>query len=727
MPVVDGQVQPPIPPFAASRATAWSEPVPRRRPAPSAWADPLGVLPGAGRATSERAAALSIGSVGDLLEHIPVRYERYEDARPVAAVTPGSEATVRVRLRSIGVVRTRRRNLRIVRAQAFDETGPIVAIWFNQEHLARLLQPGDELLLRGRVEPGMPRQITVKAHEVVGDASSDGLHTTGLVPTYPGTEGLPARRIRELVDSARPWLAAAPERLPAWMRIRLRFPSAADALGSLHAPLRATDIAAARGRLAFEELLVIQLGLALIRRAAANGPSARVLAPTGALSNAVRDALPFALTAEQRRVSGEIARDLARSQPMRRLLQGDVGSGKTIVAALALCQAVEAGAQGALLVPTETLAEQHIRTLDELFRPTDCHPVLITGRIGAGERARRELLVSSGTARVVVGTQALLTEGVRFADLGVVVVDEQHRFGVEQRQLLAERARSGTSGPAHILFMTATPIPRTLALTAFGDLRVSTLRGKPPGRRDVATEWVRERDREDAFAAIRSELRAGRQAYVICPLVDGSESGLEARAAVSEAERLAAGPFAAFRVGLAHGAQGAGERRHVMGEFAAGRLDVLVATTVVEVGVDVPNATVIVIEGGDRFGLAQLHQLRGRVGRGLHPGRCLIFADPTTDDAVRRLEAITQEQDGFRLSELDLEIRGGGTVMGLRQSGATDLRFARLGRDRRELAQARAIATTTLRRDPRLASPQHALLRGGVVERFGDVKRLLDA
>jgi ATP-dependent DNA helicase RecG len=390
-----------------------------------------------------------------------------------------------------------------------------------------------------------------------------------------------------------------------------------------------------------------------------------------------------------------------------------------------MCQAVEAGFQAALLVPTETLAEQHLRTLDALLAPAGLQPVLLTGKVPKAERERRELALRTGTAPVVVGTQALLSEGTAFDRLGVVVVDEQHRFGVEQRQALAERA-TGAGGSAHILYMTATPIPRTLALTAYGDLTVSTIRTRPPGRSPVETRWVRADDREAAYEEVRAELRAGRQGYVICPLVEEGAAA-EARAATTEAERLRAGPFAAFTVGLAHGAQGAEEKRAAMLAFAEGRTDLLVATTVVEVGIDVPNATVIIIEDADRFGLAQLHQLRGRVGRGEVPGMCLLFGDPVTEEGARRLEALTQTGDGFRLAELDLEIRGTGSILGLRQAGPTDLRFARLSRDRRELAEARHLARRMLRDDPYLTRPEHRLLRDAVRARFAELPRLLDA
>jgi ATP-dependent DNA helicase RecG len=724
------QPSPPTPsisPFGQGRHAAWTAAQPIRRPDPAWWDAPVTALAGIGRATGERAAAMGIERIGDLLAHLPVRYLAYDDARPLGQLAIDEEATVRVRIARVAVRPTRRRRLRIIEASVSDATGAAIAVWFNQEYLLRVLEPGQEVLLRGRLEPGRPPKLMVKAHEIVGGSGSEGRHTQGLVPVYPASEALSARRLRELVDAARPYVGAAVEPLPAWMRRRLDLPHHSDALVAIHFPRTARDGRLGRRRLVLEELVVLQLGLGAIRRNEEIGRRAPALQGDLALRAALVAALPFELTAEQRRVGGEIARDLGRDRPMRRLLQGEVGAGKTVVAALAICQAVEAGRQAALLVPTETLADQHLRTLDILLAPVGIAPVLVTGRVSGAERDRRRMALRSGTAMVAIGTQALLFEREAFARLGLVVVDEQHRFGVEQRQVLADRATDlDAAAAAHLLYMTATPIPRTLALTAYGDLQVSTIRGRPPGRQPVETRWFREADREAAYELLRGELRAGRQAYVICPRVEGGEEA-EARAAVEEAERLRRGPFAAFRVGLAHGAQHSDQKRAAMSAFASGETHLLVATTVVEVGIDVPNATVMLIEDADRFGLAQLHQLRGRVGRGEHPGLCVLFAEPTTDDGQRRLEAITQIYDGFRLAELDLELRGEGAVLGVRQSGPTDLRFARLTRDRRELAQARQIARRTLRDDPRLGRPEHALLRRAVLERFAELPRLLDA
>jgi ATP-dependent DNA helicase RecG len=723
----DAQPTPPLPPFGSNRGAVWDAPLPPRTPDPGAWDAPLAALAGVGRATAERAAALGIETVGDLLHHLPVRYLTYDDARPLGELAIGEEATVRATVGRVAVRPTRRRGLRIVEVGISDRTGAAVAVWFNQAYLATVLEEGQEILVRGRLEPGRPPKLMVKAHEVLGGAGSEGRHTQGLVPVYPASEALSARRLRELVDAARPAIPAAVEVLPARIRRRLDLPHAGDAVAALHFPRTTRDGRLGRRRLAVEELVVLQLGLGAIRRREERGRPAPALRGGGELRAALVGGLPFTLTDEQRRVGREIARDLEREVPMRRLLQGEVGAGKTVVAALAICQALEADRQAAIMVPTETLADQHLRTLDALLAPVGVTPVLVTGRVGTAERERRRMALRTGTAMVAVGTQALLFERDSFARLGLVVVDEQHRFGVEQRQALADRAAfAGDDTTAHLLYMTATPIPRTLALTAYGDLRVSTIRTRPSGRPPVETRWVREDERERAYDLVRDELRRGRQAYVICSRVEGGEEEL-ARAAVAEAERLRSGPFADVRVGLAHGAQKADEKREAMSAFASGRTDVLVATTVVEVGIDVPNATVMLIEDADRFGLAQLHQLRGRVGRGDAAGVCILFGEPSTDEGRRRLEAITQTQDGFRLAELDLELRGEGAVLGVRQSGPTDLRFARLSRDRRELAQARQVARTTLAVDPRLERPENALLRGAVLDRFADLPRLLDA
>jgi ATP-dependent DNA helicase RecG len=710
-----------------SKGTPWPDERPARRPAPGWWARPLGDLPGVGPTTATRARTLGIVTVADLLQHLPYRYESFDDGvRPVADLRAGEEATVRAVLDTIAVQPTRRRGLVIVRARVHDASGRLVLTWFNQRHLATRLQQGDELLVRGRVGGEGRRELAVRSHEVIGGRGSEGLHTTGLVPVYPAGEQMQARRVRELVDVARPLARCAPDTVPTWARLRLNRPPVADALTAAHFPRSMREAREARRHLALGELLVLQVGLGALRRREELRRRAPVLRGTGALVDPLIAALPFRLTPEQARAAHQVGRDMERPVPMRRLLQGEVGSGKTLVALLAMCQAVEAGAQAALLAPTETLAEQHLQTLDRMLAPTGQSPVLLTGKIPVAERDRRRMALATGTASIAVGTQALLSEGVSFARLGLVVVDEQHRFGVEQRQVLAEATSREGGESAHLLYMTATPIPRTLALTDYGDLAVSTLRHRPPGRVPVETIWSPESDREAAYERVRAALREGRQAYVICPLVEEGAAA-EARAATVEAERLTAGPFAAFRVGLAHGAQRTEEKRAVMAAFAAGEIDLLVATTVVEVGIDVPNATMMLIEGADRFGLAQLHQLRGRVGRGGHPGTCILFGEPSTPEAERRLEAVVAIADGFRLAEADLEIRDTGSLLGVRQAGPSDLRVADRRRHRRELAEARRLARWILRDDPRLERIEHAALRVAVAQRFASIPRLLDA
>ncbi|MGH3133315.1 MAG: ATP-dependent DNA helicase RecG, partial [Gaiellaceae bacterium] len=455
-----------------------------------------------------------------------------------------------------------------------------------------------------------------------------------------------------------------------------------------HRPESLEDAEAARARLGLEELLLLQLGFVRRREALAQEARAPALGEPGELLDRYRRALPFTLTPEQEEAIAQIDSDLRGERPMQRLLQGDVGSGKTVVALYALLRAVEAGRQGALMAPTETLAEQHFLTIDELCAPLGTRVSLLTSSLRAREHATVRQLIASGDAHVVVGTHALIQKEVDFRDLAVAVVDEQHRFGVGQRSALVE----GRS--PHVLHLTATPIPRTLALTVYGDLDVSELALPPANRRPIVTGWVTEERSSEAYRRLRRHLDEGRQAYVVCPLIEESET-VVARAAEAEAERLRGSELRGYRVGCLHGRLRTGDRRAVMASFKSQELDVLVATTVIEVGVDVPNATIMIVQEADRFGLAQLHQLRGRVGRGAEQSYCLLVSRPReelTEGAVERLEAMVATTDGFELAERDLEIRGEGQLLGARQSGLSDLRFVRLRRDRELLERARDTA-----------------------------------
>jgi ATP-dependent DNA helicase RecG len=600
-------------------------------------------------------------TVRDLLEHAPFRYV---GARPIASLFgEGEEVSIEG---AVGRVTTRkpRRRLSIVEATVADASGQIRATWFNQPWVADQLRPGTRVRLIGAVRRGA---FAVRAYEPAPEHAD-------FVPVYPAGEDVTPKKLRELVLAALPRDAADP--LPAELRAREGLPLRVDALHALHRPRTREEAERGRKRLAFDELLVLQLGIARAARAREASVAPSLGAP-GELIARYRETLPFALTEHQERAIAELDADLAGHVPMQRLLQGDVGSGKTVVALYALLRAVEDGRQGALMAPTETLAEQHFLTLESLCTPIGVRVALVTGSVK-----------SDPDADVIVGTHALIEEGIELPRLAVAVIDEQHRFGVEQRRALTE------GRTPHVLHMTATPIPRTLALTVYGDLSVSEIAKPPASRRPVVTRWVTADRSSEAYRRLRRHLDAGRQAYVVCPLIEESETSV-ARAAEVEAERLRRGELRGYRVGLLHGRLRPAERRELMAAFKARELDVLVATTVIEVGVDVPNATIMIVQEADRFGLATLHQLRGRVGRGAEQSYCLLVSRPhdlLTDSARARLEALVATNDGFELAERDLEIRGEGQLLGTRQSGLSDLRFTRLRADRGLLERAREAA-----------------------------------
>ena len=687
-----------------TRDDALAAPV-RSYPRSSRLAEPVSLRGAAGKAL----ATLGIETVGDLLEHLPHSHRDRRDVRPVADLGVGEEATVAVGVRGVTVRPMRDRRRKRVEARVFDETGPLVAVWFNQPWIARQLEEGAQVLLHGKLR--RRNEFWVTEHEVFGDGGAP-VHTVGLVPVHPATEGITPGRLRQLAWDSYPRFFDVVEPLPAQLRVEERLPDRPASLATVHFPDREQDERDARRRLAFEELLLLQLAVAGRRRTRREGRRARPLAPRGVLVDRWRWSLPFELTGDQVRAMEEIDRDIAGERPMQRLLMGEVGSGKTVCALHAMLRAVENGAQAALMAPTETLAEQHHRTLDSLLGgqlPLE----LLTGSTPAGRR--RDLLarLDSGQLQLVVGTHALIEDTVKFRDLALAVVDEQHRFGVRQRAALDRKAPAGLA--PHALHMTATPIPRTLSLTAYGDLDATVLRELPAGRQPVETHVVDgARARARAYQRIREEIAAGRQCFVVCPLVEESEA-LQARAATAEFERLRSSEFRGQRVELIHGQMPSKRKQAAMEAFAAGDADVLVATSVIEVGIDVPNATVMVIEAAERYGLSQLHQLRGRVGRGEHPSLCILFGDPK----LPRLEAIARERDGFRLAEIDLELRGAGDVLGTRQHGLPELRVARLPEDTELLVRARDRADQLMSEDPRLEQPEHALLRDAVAARFG--------
>ena len=680
-------------------------------------------LPGAkAQAAGE---ALGLHSVGDLLAHLP-RDRR--EARTVAALAPGEQATVAVEVRSIHSRPVRRRGMRpLVEAVVADDTGVMQATFFNQPWLVSRYPPGTRLVLHGTHEAR--NRFRVSSHA----ATEEGVGGTGDVAHYPASEGLSSTQILALVREHLPAAQAVVEPLPGRLRARHRLPSRAAALLGGHSD----DLEGARTRLAFDELLLTQLDL-LRRRAGRREtlvaqpldlpfePAAVGAAAAGGWGGAgltrrwLDELLPFAPTDDQQRAIAAIVQDLAQPRPMQRLLMGEVGSGKTVVALAAMLRAVEHGLQAALMAPTEVLAEQHFATLQALMPGEAVPAALLTGSTSAARRADTLGKLRSGELSLIVGTHALIEDDVVFDQLAVAVVDEQHRFGVRQRVALDAKAGGGGARAPHVLHMTATPIPRTLALLGYGDLDVTELRELPKGRRPIETHVAAgERERARAYDRIREELRRGRQAYVVCPLVEESEA-LQARAATAEHARLAEAEFSGFTVELLHGQMRSADKTRAMTAFASGAADVLVATTVIEVGVDVPNATVMLVEDAERFGISQLHQLRGRVGRGEHASLCLLFGPKESP----RLAALARHRDGFELAEIDLELRGEGELTGTRQSGQAGFRYAIFPQDAELLERARASAREIVDADPALDEPDHVLLGDALRAAHGDAPRL---
>jgi ATP-dependent DNA helicase RecG len=695
----------------------------RATPRPSRLEAPLTTLRGAGPKLAEAAGELGIETLSDLLWHVPHGYRDQTATTPVAELKIGAEATIDVQVSAARLRPTRRRRLSILEASVADDSGPLVAIWFNQAWLAEKLSPGTRVLLRGKLDK---RGFRVATHEIVdgGEGAPAGIHTKGIVPVHPASERLRAQRIREWVWHALRRAPDAIEALPAPLRARRGLAGAADAFHAAHFPADEDETAAGLRRLAFEELFLHQAALAARRR---ERDDARQAVRLGDPAEAVRawlGGLPFELTADQRAAIGEIDADLTSERPMQRLLMGEVGSGKTVVALYGMLRAAEAGHQAALMAPTETLAEQHHATLERLLGPDGPSVALLSGSTPAAERREWLLRLASGDVALAVGTHALIEEGVRFRSLVLAVVDEQHRFGVRQRAALDVKG-PGDAAP-HVLHMTATPIPRTLSLTAYGDLDTTALRELPAGRRPVKTWLVEESRRDGAYEFVRARLREGRQAFVVCPLVSESEN-LQAKAATEEARRLAAGEFREFAVDCLHGQMRSAGKQAAMARFVAGETQVLVATSVIEVGIDVPNATTMMIEAADRYGLSQLHQLRGRVGRGEHESQCILFADAGGGAARARLEAIATERDGFRLAEVDLSLRGEGELFGTRQHGLPRFRVASLPEDLAVLLAAREELTALLREHGSLDAPALGPLAEAVRARFGDERAPLTA
>ncbi|TVR59567.1 MAG: ATP-dependent DNA helicase RecG [Candidatus Competibacteraceae bacterium] len=700
--------------------------MPERAGSPSPAPPLLTTLKGVGPKLAERLHRLGLRTVEDVLLHLPLRYQDRTRVIPIGQLRPGEEAQIEAEITRAEVTT---RGRRFLLCHLSDGAGALTLRFFHfspaQEQLFG--QPGARLRCFGEVRSGYTGGLEMIHPECRRIDPDSPPVTDRLTPVYPTTAGLQQFTLRGLAEQALALLDTAtllPELLPQALRARLHLMSIAEAVRGLHQPPADTALAEldsgrhpARRRLAFEELLAHQLSLRRLR-ARVRRQAAPPLAGEGGLSGRFMERLPFTLTGAQRRVLAEIGTDLAQPRPMLRLLQGDVGSGKTVVAAAAALRAVETGAQAALMAPTELLAEQHYRNFRDWLEPLGVEVAWLTGRLTG--RARRTLLerLASSAVHVAVGTHALFQDAVVFAELALAIVDEQHRFGVHQRLALREKGQRGGRCP-HQLIMTATPIPRTLAMSAYADLDTSIIDELPPGRRPVKTVVVPDSRRDEVSARIRQACRAGRQAYWVCPLIDESEA-LQCQAAVVTAEQLTA-LLPELRVGLVHGRLPAAAKEAVMAAFKAGALDLLVATTVIEVGVDVPNASLMIIENAERLGLAQLHQLRGRVGRGTMESSCvLLYRPPLSQVAHARLGVLRQCHDGFEIARRDLELRGPGEVLGTRQTGEQTLRIADLLRDQDLLNAVRHTADELLRDHPETVEPLIRRWIGGGA-RYGEV------
>jgi ATP-dependent DNA helicase RecG len=685
---------------------------PPRRDAGLGLDAPVTMISGVGDFNAQRLAKLGITSIRDLLYHFPTRYDDYSALRTINQIFYGESVTVIGRIAAARRIQAGPRTM--VRATIEDHSGRIDCSWFTSDRFAdsllKQLAPGREVVISGKVGEYMGKLVFQNpAHE---PAEKEWLTGGSIVPVYPLTEGLQPLLLRRVMKRVSEyWSQRMPDFLPEPVLASTRMMSIGEALREIHFPRTPGSAEQARRRLAFDELFVLQVAVLRQRQVWRGEPAPELRVGEPTMDRCIKS-LPFAMTGAQRRATQAIFDDVRKPHAMHRLLQGDVGSGKTAVAAVSMAMAASVGAQSAMMAPTEILAEQHYAGLTRLFDTMNQQGVLsrpvrlavLTGSMKAA--AKREVYdgLADGSINAVVGTHALIQEGVNFQNLGFVVVDEQHRFGVAQRTALRQK---GKLAP-HTLVMTATPIPRTLALTMYGDLDNTVLDEMPPGRQPIDTHWFTPAERERAYGFVRSQIEQGRQAFVICPLVEESDK-VEAKAAVEEYERLQRDVFPQFKLGLLHGRMKAADKEAAMQSFARNETQLLVSTSVVEVGIDVPNATIMMIEGANRFGLSQLHQFRGRVGRGQHKSYCILLADQSSAISDQRLQAIASTQDGFKLAEVDLEIRGPGEFFGTRQSGEPELKLVSV-RDRDLLQIARDEAERVIGADPAMDHPEHALL-----------------
>ena len=708
----------------------YEEDKPEQRPSlPLADPDPEGLsqsvesIKGVGPKIAENLGKLGASTLWELLYIFPRRYDDYSLMKPIKDLVYGEQVTI------IGTIwETRARKVRgnqtLVQSIINDGSGSVQATWFNQPWLAEKLKAGMQIVISGKVDHYLGRLVFNSPEWE--PLAIEPLKTRRIVPVYPLTKGLNSNKMRDVMrNTVTRWTPHIPETLPEEVRKRRELYPLALAVNQIHFPQGQKALHDARRRIVFDELFLLQLGMQGFRQNWQSQPGLSLVVETAVLDE-FRSSLPYSLTDAQNRVVAEIVADMGKEIPMNRLLQGDVGSGKTVVAASAMVVAAKAGTQAALMAPTEILAEQHFSGLNSLLSPLGLTVCLLTGSTPAAEKEQIYAGLADGSIHIAIGTHALIQKAVTFHKLSLAVIDEQHRFGVDQRQTLREKgtAANGSAATAtpHVLVMSATPIPRTLALSLYGDLDFSVLDEMPPGRQEIKTRWLRTSERERAYAFTRRQVEAGRQAYIIYPLVEESDK-IDAKAAVEEYERLHTQVFPDLKLGLIHGRLKANEKEEAMRAFYEGETNILVATSVIEVGVDVPNSTVMIVEGANRFGLAQLHQFRGRVGRGEHQSYCMLITDSNSADAEERLGALEKTNDGFALAEKDLEIRGPGEFFGRRQSGIPELQMASI-LDMDMLTIAREEAEAMIQADPELEKPEHQYLQARVKkfwEKAGDI------
>jgi len=660
---------------------------------------------------------LNIETVGDLLFHFPRRYLDLSKMRKISDLRVGENVTVLGEVKQIKKWQGKR-GIKVINVTIFDGTGYLTGVWFNQGFIAKRLKEGMQVTFSGKISHKFKQlQIDNPLYDVLSEKSGESIHSGRIVPMHPATQNLTTNMLRRIIKNALDAYGDIPDALPSSLIKKKNLMEKSLALREIHFPTERELLIRARARFIFEELFLMQVGLAARKIRIGTETSGISHKRDGELIRRLYELLPFELTADQKKAIEEIQADMEKHRPMNRLLQGEVGSGKTVVALAVLITSIQGGYQAAMMAPTEVLAVQHYHKIRAITEKLGIRTALLTGTTAQKEREFLLAEIKEGNVDLVIGTHAIIQESVDFRRLGVAVIDEQHRFGVQQRIYLKEKGYH-----PDILIMSATPIPRTLSLTLYGDLDVSIIKQLPGGREvgeHIKTVLCKSNQREQAYNKIRSEVQNGRQAYIVCPLIEESDK-LEVKAVTEETDRLKNEVFPDLRVGLIHGRLKPSEKEAIMSRFNSGDLDILIATTVIEVGIDIPNATVMLIEDADRFGLAQLHQLRGRIGRGKHKSFCILFAEPSTDEGKKRMEAICSIKDGFMLAEADLQIRGEGQLFGTRQSGLPDLKIAKLTRDIEVLAEAREEAFRLVDNDPYLSLDEHIPLRAEIMRKFGN-------